>query len=415
MEENYTKQETPLEDHHDAQDNVVVSVVVPMYMCEKYVAGVLDNLCAQTFKDIEIICVVDGSPDQTLARAEECAAKDSRIRVFNQAHGGAGVARNYGLSVAQGKYVMFLDADDVYFPHFISSMVHAIEDKDADIAACCFIQHNKWDGSIQKDVGIEKKFLPKAEVINPSDIKYLLCAFSAMTHNKIFRKSFLMSGDFRFSATDSINDNFFFVTTIISAKKIALVWENLYIYRMYHNNNSITSNRNRFKRDPFTVYVDIYKWLKAQDKADYYLSSFCRRWRGAFHSFARFGVSKDFQNMAVRFFLEEEPWINMSNRELQRMAGLGTEAAKFKRLQSLNRKMKSRPNTTEYEMANREISRRDCEIENIDAIRKQLEHESMRYKEIRDNWPRAAYWRGSDYLKRCLAGKFNSNMTGKKV
>ena len=409
MKENKTILEAPLEERPEDHNSVMVSVIVPMYMCEDYVAGVLDNLCAQSFKDIEIICVVDGSPDQTLDRAEECAARDSRIRVFNQDHGGAGAARNYGLSVSKGKYVMFLDADDIYFPHFIARMVTAIEDKDAEIAACCFLQQNYWDGSVIKDLGIEKRFLGKVDVIEPSKTKYLLCAFSSMAHNKIYRNSFLLSKDLRFSSTGSINDIFFSMASIICANKIALVWENLYIYRMYHNSNSITSNRNHFRRDLFSVYSDLYKWLKEQGKAEYHLNSFCRKWRGTFHNYARYGVSEDFQNMAVRFFSDEEPWINMSGRELQRMAGLGTEAAKFKRLQSINRKMKSAPNTTEYEGAIKEIHRRDCEIENVDAIRKKLERECPRYKEMRDNMSRAAYWRGSDYLKRCLAGRFNRN------
>ncbi len=82
----------------------MVSVIVPMYKCDEYVSEVLDNLCAQSYKDIEIICVVDGSPDQTLDRVQESAAKDSRVRVYNQPHSGAGAARNYGLSVAKAIY-----------------------------------------------------------------------------------------------------------------------------------------------------------------------------------------------------------------------------------------------------------------------------------------------------------------------
>lgn len=393
----------------------MVAVIVPMYMCEEYVPGVLDNLCTQSYKDIEIICVVDGSPDRTLERAEEFAAKDGRIRVYNQAHSGAGVARNYGLSLAQGEYVMFLDADDFYFPDYISRMLSAIEDKDADIAACRFLQQNYWNGSVQKDLGIVERFLGKADVIEPEKTKYLLCAFSPAAHNKIYRRSFLLSNDLHFSSTESINDLFFSVTSLICAKKIALIWDNLYIYRVYHNANSISAKRDNFGDDLFTVFSDLYKWLKEKGLEDYYLESYCRKWRGSFHNYARYGVNKVFQEKSVKYLAGEEPWINMSGRELHRMAGLGTEAAKIRRRQNVDLRKRSMPDTKEYEGADKEIYYRDCEIKNIDAIRKQLERECTRYKERRDNLPLAAYWRGSDYLKRCLAGRNNSNTKGKKV
>ena len=393
----------------------MVSVIVPMYLCEEYVPRVLDNLCAQSYKDIEIICVVDGSHDQTLKCAEEFAVKDSRVRVYNQAHSGAGVARNYGLSIAQGDYVMFLDADDFYFPDYISRMISAIEDEDADIAACRFLQQNYWKGSVQKNLGIDEKYLGKTDVIEPDKFRYLLCAFTPAVHNKIYRRSFLISNDLQFSSTESINDLFFSVTSLLSAKKMALIWDNLYIYRLYHNSNSISSTRDNYIDDLFAVFSDLYRWLKEKGKEDYYLESYCEKWIDAFHNYARCGVNKDFQDKAVKYLACEEPWINMSGRELHRMAGLSTEAAKIIRRQNVYLRKKSMPDTKEYEGADKEIYYRDCEINNIDAIRKQLDSECTRYKEIRDNLAIATYWRGSDYLKRCWVGRYNSNSKGKKV
>jgi glycosyltransferase involved in cell wall biosynthesis len=358
--------------------------------------------------------VVDGSPDRTLKRAEEYAAKDSRIRVYNQAHSGAGTARNYGLSLAQGEYVMFLDADDFYFPDFISRMLSAIEEKDADIAACRFLQQNYRNGNVQKNLGIEERFLGKDDVIEPEKTKYLLCAFIPVVHNRIYRKRFLLSNELQFSSTESLNDLFFSMASLICAEKIALVWDNLYIYRVYHNANSISAKRDNFRESLFTVYSDLYKWLKDKGKEDAYLDSYCRKWRGSLHNYARYGIGKDFQEKAVKFLSDEEPWVNMSGRELHRMAGLGTEAAKIRRWQNINLRKKSMPNTKEYEAADKEIYYRDCEIKNVEAIRKHLQSECTRYEEKRDHLPTAAYWRGSDFLKRCLAGR-SKNKKGKKV
>lgn len=80
---------------------IEVSLIVPMYCCEGYITAFLDNICRQDFQDLEIICVDDGSPDNTLELVMEYAKTDSRIRVFAQERTNAGAARNFGLSKAQ--------------------------------------------------------------------------------------------------------------------------------------------------------------------------------------------------------------------------------------------------------------------------------------------------------------------------
>ena len=91
-----------------------VSVVLPVYNVENYLKECLDSLVEQTYKDIEIICVDDGSSDSSLKILKEYAVIDNRIIVLEQKNQGAAVARNFGLSVATGEYVSFLDSDDVF-------------------------------------------------------------------------------------------------------------------------------------------------------------------------------------------------------------------------------------------------------------------------------------------------------------
>ena len=89
-----------------------ISVIIPVYNVEKYLRECLDSLLNQTFKDIEIICVNDGSTDGSLNILNEYASKDSRFIIINQNNQGLSAARNNGLNVAKGDYVAFLDSDD---------------------------------------------------------------------------------------------------------------------------------------------------------------------------------------------------------------------------------------------------------------------------------------------------------------
>jgi glycosyltransferase involved in cell wall biosynthesis len=91
-----------------------VSVIIPVYNVDKYLKQCLDSVATQTLRDIEIICVNDGSTDGSLAILEEYAKKDSRIVVINQKNQGAGLARNKALKCAQGRYFVFMDSDDFY-------------------------------------------------------------------------------------------------------------------------------------------------------------------------------------------------------------------------------------------------------------------------------------------------------------
>ena len=94
--------------------NPLVSVIVPVYNMSKYLRQCLDSVLSQTLKEIEIICVDDGSTDDSLEILSEIAVKDSRVRVLQQENKGSGAARNYGISEARGEYIAFMDSDDWY-------------------------------------------------------------------------------------------------------------------------------------------------------------------------------------------------------------------------------------------------------------------------------------------------------------
>ena len=94
-----------------------ISVIVPVYNVENYLDGCLESLVAQTYQDIEIVCVNDGSTDGSREKLRQWAERDGRVRVIHQSNAGVSAARNAGIEAATGEFVCFLDPDDRFLPH----------------------------------------------------------------------------------------------------------------------------------------------------------------------------------------------------------------------------------------------------------------------------------------------------------
>ena len=115
-------------------NNMKISIIVPVYNVEKYLERCLDSLINQTLKDIEIICINDGSTDNSSEILKEYAKKDSRIIIINQNNQGISVARNNGMNKAKGKYIGFVDSDDWVDLDFFEKLYKAAEKHNAQIA-----------------------------------------------------------------------------------------------------------------------------------------------------------------------------------------------------------------------------------------------------------------------------------------
>lgn len=113
-----------------------ISVIIPVYKVEKYLNRCVDSVINQTYKDLEIILVDDGSPDECPKICDEYAAKDSRIKVLHKPNGGVSSARNAGLDIASGDYITFVDADDYIEICAYEKMIKRAEDKDVDVLLC---------------------------------------------------------------------------------------------------------------------------------------------------------------------------------------------------------------------------------------------------------------------------------------
>lgn len=120
-----------------------VSVIVPIYKVEPYIRKCIESIISQTYKELEIILVDDGSPDSCGAICEEYAQRDPRIRVIHQENKGLAGARNAGLHVADGDYIGWVDADDWIEPDMYEYLVEGLQHYDADIAVCGHMEHGR--------------------------------------------------------------------------------------------------------------------------------------------------------------------------------------------------------------------------------------------------------------------------------
>ena len=123
----------------------VISIVVPVYKVEAYLESCIRSLLAQTFRDIEIILVDDGSPDQCGALCDRLAAEDSRVVVIHQKNKGLSGARNTGLDAARGEYICFVDSDDLVQPTYCEELLEALQGSGCDFSVCA--SHRFEDGS----------------------------------------------------------------------------------------------------------------------------------------------------------------------------------------------------------------------------------------------------------------------------
>lgn len=120
----------------------LISVIIPVYGVEKYISQCLESVINQTYKNLEVIVVNDGTKDRSAEIAKEYAAKDSRIKVYDFENGGLSVARNRGLEIATGEYISYLDSDDWLDTKMYETLLEAAMKNDADMVKCGIIETN---------------------------------------------------------------------------------------------------------------------------------------------------------------------------------------------------------------------------------------------------------------------------------
>lgn len=237
-----------------------VSVVMPIYNAEPFLRQALDSVVCQTLKDIEIVCVNDGSKDASLSILQEYAARDNRIKIIDGPNGGYGHAMNTGIAAATGMYIGILEPDDYLISDMYETLYEKAQEGDLDFVRSNYNRLTTDQNGIEtlEEVKIASNPEYYDVVLNPQDN---LDMFNVRMENwtGIYKAEFVRSNDIRFNESPgaAFQDNGFWFQSYCWATKIALVDRPFYCYRVDNAASSINQPNKVF------TMLDEYQWIQA--------------------------------------------------------------------------------------------------------------------------------------------------------
>ena len=209
----------------------LISLIIPVYNGASCLSNCLKSLVQQTFREIEIVCVNDGSTDQSHALLKDWALKDKRIKVLNKPHSNAGDARNIGALSACGEYVWFVDCDDTVDIDACRKLERYIKNN-PPVDIILFDAYRINDGKRTQNTGdFNKKLMPVENPFSPKNHNEKLYQITnPPAWNKLFKLDFIKSYGIKFQSISSSNDVFFTRTALAKASLIGTINEPLYLY-----------------------------------------------------------------------------------------------------------------------------------------------------------------------------------------
>jgi glycosyltransferase involved in cell wall biosynthesis len=241
-------------------ENVKISVIMPIYNAFDYLKPAIDSVLNQTLSDIELICVDDGSTDNSLSLLKEYQQSDERVRIITENNAGPSMARNKGLARARGKYVIFLDADDFFDYTLLEKLYNMAEEHSLDITVCKFDIYNNrksnFEDNIRSDHG---EIFSEATVVSKNDYPdVILSCTTGYVWNKLFRKEFVLEKELAFDPDLKVfEDTHFVVTSLSLAERVGKCSERLIHHRVYSN-----QFRNKFLRKYYRQVPEVYAKIK---------------------------------------------------------------------------------------------------------------------------------------------------------
>lgn len=227
---------------------VKVSVVIPVYNVEKFLGECLDSIVNQSLEDIEIICINDGSTDNSLNILNDYAKKDNRIIISSQKNGGHAVATNKGMKMAKGKYLYLMDSDDILELTALEETYKYAEQKNADVVLFQSMNYdndeNKYYKSELYSMDSVADFIGDS-VVNFEDLGELIFKIPVTPWSKLYNNSFIKKINVKFPEGLIFDDNVFFWDILFNAERIVFLKKYLFTRRWY-NYSSTTNGDYRF-------------------------------------------------------------------------------------------------------------------------------------------------------------------------
>lgn len=251
-----------------------VSVIIPVYNVEEYLRECLDSVVNQTLKDIEIICVNDGSTDNSLAILNEYEQKDCRVKIIDKKNEGAGPARNVGMKISTGDYLIFFDADDCMKNDALEVLYANVTETNSDISLCRSMTFSD-NVSDTTDISwsIKDGLIDNKTSFHPAEVsKYIFQFCVGWPWDKLYRRDFVIKNELYFQSLRHSNDTYFVLMSLVLASKISRVDDRLMFHRKHAN--SLEATRVKAPKCFYYALREMLKTLKKKNLYKLYEQSF---------------------------------------------------------------------------------------------------------------------------------------------
>lgn len=251
-----------------------VSVVIPVYNIAAHLEECLDSVVGQSLTDLEILCVDDGSTDESpdILRAYE--ERDERVRVLTQPNAGPGEARNRGLAAATGEYLIFLDSDDRFEEKFLERMVCRAEETGGDTVICRSVEFDTHSGAERPSDWMVKTHLTPGDVFSPEEAADTLFQFTyGWPWDKLYRTDFIRKNGLRFPPLRNSEDLVFVFSALACSERIALLPEVLVHHRV-NRRGSVSNSRHLDPEVPYRAVCLFREELERRGRYERYQRSF---------------------------------------------------------------------------------------------------------------------------------------------
>lgn len=246
----------------------LISVIIPIYKVEKYLDECLYSIVNQTYENLEILLVDDGSPDNCGKICDEYAQKDNRIKVIHKENGGLSSARNAGLDIAKGEYISFVDSDDVIDEKFIETLYKMCINNSVDIAICDYM---RFTDTIEKDKSENTINVYSSKKVQNDMYENIISEKVVVTWNKLYKK--YLFEEIRFPVGKIHEDEFTTYKLLYASKSdIAVTNSKFYYYRC--NPNGIMGRKyNKNRLDILEALEERTRFYKGKNEEDLYKKS----------------------------------------------------------------------------------------------------------------------------------------------
>ena len=245
-----------------------ITVIMPVYNVEQYLREAIESVTEQTYKNLEIIIVDDGSKDSSGKICDEYEKKDNRIKVIHQENQGLSGARNTGLKYATGEYIMFIDSDDKFELNACEIMYKEISTKKADYVIGNYINidedGSKWDNPV---FSLEKY---KEFKLSIKDYEKSFIIMNSGVWNKIFSKAFIDKLEIKFAERLPAEDAIFTTECFIKSENVYYIPNVIYQYRQRYSNSISNSCSRKYFEGINKAYNKIYQNFKKNNELGFY-------------------------------------------------------------------------------------------------------------------------------------------------